>query len=125
MQTATSNTIPQSVNAGIISDSHFSLKILFSSDEPAKLGKQYQFSTTAIAKNKITINSREEIVINSVLDICITDNHSKEPFNLTADVKKCNSSTTSSGYDITLQLKTRTDTHTDLEKWQRLIKVIK
>lgn len=125
MQTANINSDQNTQHAEFLSDAHFNVKILFSSDEPAKLGKQYAFSTADTSKNEIYINSKETVVINSVLDLCITDNHSKDKFFVTADVKKCKANSSSSDYTIKLQLKNRTHTHTDLDKWLQLIKIIK
>ncbi|MDH5392041.1 MAG: hypothetical protein OEY11_02520 [Gammaproteobacteria bacterium] len=125
MQTTSSKADQDIHNAGILTDNGFALKILFSSDEPAKLGKRFLFSASDTSKNTISISSRESIILNSVLDLCITDTQSNEQFFVTADVKKCSKEKNSSEYRASLQLKDRVNTSTDLYKWQQRLKETK
>jgi hypothetical protein len=108
----------------LVNDS-FQVKVLFSSDEPRMLGKKYQCSPIDVSKTGLQLTSKDPIVVNSVLDLCISIDGSDKEFHLTGDVKWCRQNKSTFNFAVGIQLKTRAGTPTDLDDWKRLIKHIK
>ena len=97
------------------------VKVLFSSDDPGVLGMRFNCSSFDITSSSINITSNKQIMINSVLDLCVTLEGSNEEYHLTGDVKWCKQNTEKSNYGVGIQLKNRVGTPTDLNNWKQAL----
>ena len=100
-----------------ITSENVTVKILFSSENPVILGKQ--FKTIDISKNSLRLEIAHSIEVGSVLDIALTIDGSKLRYNLTGNVRWRLPAATPGVYQLGLVLRERTDTLSDLKAWQQ------
>lgn len=93
------------------------VKILFSSENPALLGKTMNTTAIEISPKSIRLEVAHAIEIDSVLDIEIQLNSSGRSYNLTGNVRWRLPSTRGQ-YHIVLVLRERRDIRSDLNAWQ-------
>lgn len=123
-QTAVTNTQQRQIDTRYLADDTFQVKILFSSDDPKALGKTFPCSLQNISKSGIQITSELPLTVKSVLDLSISLRDSNQEFFVTGNINWCKPSTGIS-HTISIQLKNRSGTPTDLNNWKILLKNLK
>ena len=123
-QTVPTNIDERRIDTRYLSEDKFSVKILFSSDDPKSLGKTFPCSLVDVSKNGVQITAAEPLTVKSVLDLSITLVDSHREYFVTGNIKWCKASAGIS-YTVGIALKNRSGTATDLENWKTLIKNIK
>ena len=93
------------------------VKILFSSENPALLGKTMKTTAIEMSRKSIRLAVSHPIEIDSVLDISIKLNGSDRAYNLTGNVRWRLPSTRDE-YHVVLVLRERNDIRSDLDAWK-------
>jgi len=93
------------------------VKILFSSENPAMLGKTMKTTAIELAPRGIRLEVEQAIEIGSVLDISVKLAGSKRAYNLTGNVRYRLPSP-KGHYQIVLALRERSDILSDLKAWK-------
>ena len=96
------------------------LKIVFSSENPGLLGKTLEGATHDVSASGLCIQLDRPIVVDSVLDIMLTNKRMGKKFSLTGNVRWCRETSQPGQYQIGLVLRERTDQHTDLAEWRQV-----
>lgn len=99
-----------------------SLKIVFSSENPALLGKMVNGAALDVSANGLRISLSQAVKLDSVLDIWITDKELNRKYFLTGNVRWCLESGKPGDFQIGLILRERSDTVTDLRSWREAFK---
>jgi len=104
-------------------DNHFvsaqgtHVKILFSSENPALLGKTMKTTAIEMAPGSIRLEVASAIEIGSVLDIIVTLDNSDRSYNLTGNVR-WRLPSTRGHHQIVLVLRERGDIRSDFKAWK-------
>ena len=100
-----------------ISAENAEVKILFSSENPALLGKKMQTTAIELSPKSIRLQVEYPIEINSVLDIAIKLDGSNRSYNLTGNVR-WRLPSPDGQYHIVLVFRERMDIRSDLKAWK-------
>ena len=100
----------------------FTLKIVFSSENPGLLGKTISGSTVDVSASGLRLSLNVPIQLDSVLDVWVTLKENNKKYFLTGNVRWCNEGEVSGTYLIGLVLRERSDTVTDLSSWKDMFK---
>jgi hypothetical protein len=109
-------------HARVDTTENISLKIVFSSENPALLGKMVNGAALDVSANGLRISLNQAVKLDSVLDIWITDKELNRKYFLTGNVRWCLESGKPGDFQIGLILRERSDTVTDLRSWREAFK---
>ncbi|MCW8955616.1 MAG: hypothetical protein OQL09_01935 [Gammaproteobacteria bacterium] len=95
------------------------IKILFSSENPALLGKTFKSSIHQITKEKLHLEVCRELVLNSVLDLSVYLKVNGKIYNLTGNVRSCCPLEQSDHYKVDIVFRERLDGPSDFKQWNK------
>lgn len=95
------------------------IKILFSSENPALLGKIFKSSVHQITKEKLHLEVCRKLVLNSVLDMSVQIKKNGKNYFLTGNVKSCSPSVDNSMYKVGIVFRERQDKPSDYKEWNK------
>jgi hypothetical protein len=105
-----------------MSSDDIEIKVLFSSDNPALLGKTFKSQKIQVSRQKLTLEVCREIVLNSVLDMTVTLKNIGRQYRLTGNVRACAPLDKPDHYHLGIVLRERADEPTDFTDWNRNFK---
>lgn len=94
------------------------IKVLFSSDNPAFLGKTFPAKSIDISKEGFRLELCKKLVKNSVLDLVITFKDQQREYFLTGNVRWIKEMSKPDQFHAGVVLRDRTDENCDLDKWR-------
>ncbi len=100
-----------------ISAENTKIKIIFSSENPALLGKAMKTTAIEMSPKSIRLEVALPVKIDSVLDIVVAMDNSERSYNLTGNVR-WRLPSSQGKYQIVLILRERSDVRSDLNAWK-------
>jgi len=105
-----------------VSSDDIEIKVLFSSDNPALLGKTFRSPKIHVSRQQLTLEVCREIVLNSVLDMTVTLKRLGRQYRLTGNVRACSPLAKPDHFHLGIVLRERADEPTDFIAWNRNFK---
>ncbi len=93
------------------------VKVVFSSENPALLGKTMKTTAIEMSPKSIRLEVALPVKIDSVLDIVVAMDNSERSYNLTGNVR-WRLPSSQGKYQIVLILRERSDVRSDLNAWK-------
>ncbi len=100
----------------------FSLKIIFTSDNPALLGKNLYGSTIDTSASGLKLALQSELPVNSTIDVVITLKGNPKQYFLSGKVRWCRKTDEGTNYHVGIALQDLLNTETDYKAWQEALK---
>jgi len=100
----------------------FSLKIIFTSDNPALLGKSLYGSTIDVSASGLKLALQNELPVDSTIDVVITLKGNPKQYFLSGKVRWCKKSDDEANYHVGIALQDLINTDTDYKTWREALK---
>jgi len=100
----------------------FSLKIIFTSDNPALLGKNLYGSTIDISTSGLKLALQSELPVDSTIDVVITLKGDPKQYFLSGKVRWCKNADDNTNYHVGIALQDLVNTDTDYKAWREALK---
>ncbi len=99
----------------------FSLKIIFTSDNPALLGKNLYGSTIDISASGLKLALQSELPVDSTIDVVIILKGDPKQYFLSGKVRWCKNAD-DTNYHVGIALQDLINTDTDYKAWREALK---
>ena len=96
----------------------FSLKIIFTSENPSFLGKSLYGSTIDISASGLRLSLQSELPVDSTIDVVVTLKGSPKQYFLSGKVRWCKKSDDAGNYQVGIALQDLLNTDTDYAEWR-------
>lgn len=96
----------------------FSLKIIFTSENPSFLGKSLYGSTIDISASGLRLSLQNELPIDSTIDVIVTLKGSPKQYFLSGKVRWCEKADDKGNFHVGIALQDLINTDTDYQDWQ-------
>jgi len=100
----------------------FSLKIIFTSENPTLLGKSIYGSTIDISASGLGLALDTPLPKDSTIDVVITLKGSDKQYFLSGKVRWCRENKDEGDYSVGIALQDLTNTDTDFKAWREALK---
>ena len=124
MNIATSNSKERRVDKRISPPEAFSLKIMFTSENPGLLGKNLYGSTIDVSASGLGLALQNELPVDSTIDVVVTLKGSPKQYFLSGKVRWCKEAGADDegNYLVGIALQDLINTDTDYKAWREVIK---
>jgi Tfp pilus assembly protein PilZ len=100
----------------------FSLKIIFTSENPNLLGKSLYGSTIDISASGLKLALENQLPIDSTIDVVITLKGNPKQYFLSGKVRWCKEIDGQNNYHVGIDLQDLINTETDYKAWRTALK---
>jgi hypothetical protein len=100
----------------------FSLKIIFTSENPGLLGKNLYGSTIDISASGLRLALQSELPVDSTIDVVATLKGSPKQYFLSGKVRWCKKADDNGNYHVGIALQDLINTETDYKAWREALK---
>lgn len=100
----------------------FSLKIMFTSENPTLLGKSLYGSTIDISASGLKLSLQSQLPIDSTIDVVVILKGSPKQYFLSGKVRWCKKDEAKGNYHVGVALQDLFNTETDYEAWRVALK---
>ncbi len=100
----------------------FSLKIIFTSDNPSLLGKSLYGSTIDVSASGLKLSLQNELPVGSTIDVVITLKGNPRQYFLSGKVRWCKKADDGANYHVGIALQDLINTDTDYKAWREVLK---
>lgn len=106
----------------IIRTEAFSLKIIFTSENPGLLGKSLYGSTIDISASGLRLALQKQLPVDSTIDVVVILKGSPKQYFLSGKVRWCKKADDKNNYHVGVALQDLINTETDYEAWRTALK---
>ena len=100
----------------------FSLKIIFTSDNPGLLGRSLYGSTIDISASGLKLVMQNELPVDSTIDVVVTLKGNPKQYFLSGKVRWCKKADDKGNYHVGIALQDLINTDTDYKEWRKALK---
>lgn len=106
----------------IIRTEAFSLKIIFTSENPGLLGKSLYGSTIDISASGLRLALQKQLPVDSTIDVVVILKGSPKQYFLSGKVRWCKKADDKNNYHVGVALQDLINTETDYKAWRTALK---
>lgn len=100
----------------------FSLKIIFTSENPGMLGKSLYGSTIDVSASGLKLELQSELPVDSTIDVVVTLKGNAKQYFLSGKVRWCKKADNEGNYHVGIVLQDLMNTDTDYNAWREALK---
>jgi Tfp pilus assembly protein PilZ len=110
------------VDERIVQTAAFSLKIIFTSENPGLLGRSLYGSTIDISASGLKLALQSELPVDSTIDVVVTLKSNPKQYFLSGKVRWCKKADNEGNYHVGIALQDLINTDTDYKAWREALK---